>query len=134
MRAVDPRAYTSVDLLTGDTDVRDSVRMLRSRSWHARLDTERRCARMREWRGDAQQRLNATPFRTSADPARYARYVDATLAEWDTTWAFTGRRRVRKIRFRDAVAAQRLLDREVDRLCEPRDGDRITLLLYGSIH
>ena len=100
--------------------MRDSVRMLR------------RCARMREWRGDAQQRLNATPFRTSADPVRYACYVDATLAEWDTTWAFTGRRRVRKIRFRDAVAAQRLLD--IDRLCEPRDGDRITLLLYGSVH
>tara|TARA_B110000046_G_scaffold161057_1_gene174531 strand:- start:96 stop:407 length:312 start_codon:yes stop_codon:yes gene_type:complete len=103
--------------------------MLRSRSWHARLGTERRCARIQEWRdrwlGDAQQRLNVTPFRTSADPVRYARYVDATLAEWDTTWAFTG--------YGSGTPSPRI-DREVDRLCEPRDGDRITLLLYGSIH
>ena len=79
-----------------------------------------------------QRRLSATPFRTSADPTRYARYVDATLAEWDHTWSFTGQRRVRKIRFRDAIAAQQLLDREVDRLCKPRDGDGRTLLLYGN--
>ena len=139
VRAVDPgvrRTYTSVDLLTGDGDVRDSVRMLRSRSWHARLDTKRKSEKMREWRdmwlGDVQQRLSATPFRTSADPQRYARYVDATLAEWNTIWAFTGRRRRRKIRFRDDVAAQRLLDREVDRLCKPRPYDHSTLLLYGN--
>jgi len=39
---------------------------------------------------------------------------------------------VRKLRFRDAIAAQQLLDQEVDRLCEPRDGDSSTLLLYGN--
>ena len=48
--------------------------------------------------------------------------VDTTLAECDTTCVLTGRHRVRKMWSRDAVAAQQLLDREVDgRLCAPHE-------------
>jgi hypothetical protein len=45
VRAVDPgvsRTYTSVDMLTGDRDVRDSVKYLRSQSWHQRIGSRQR--------------------------------------------------------------------------------------------
>lgn len=45
IRSVDPgvtRTYTSVDMLTGDRDVRDSVKYLRSKTWHKRTGARQR--------------------------------------------------------------------------------------------
>jgi hypothetical protein len=139
VRAADPgvrRTYTSVDLLTEEKDVRDSVLTMRSRTWQARTRARAHGARMKRWHdaelGEVQGRLNATPFRTSAYASKYGRYVDATLREWDALWRFAAQRKVRKLRFRAAVDGQSTLDREVDRLCAPRQGDTHTLLLYGN--
>ncbi len=79
-----------------------------------------------------QGQLNTVPFRTSSSAAYYARYVDGILQHWDALWAFATQRKVRKLRFHASVDAQRTLDREVDRLCQPRVGDTRTLLVYGN--
>jgi hypothetical protein len=139
VRAVDPgvrRTYTSVDLLTGESDVRASVKMMRSRSWHRRSGARAHTARMKTWHddelGEVQRELNTTPFRTSARADLYGQYVDATLRHWDALWDFAVKRKVRKLRFRAEAKAQKELDREVDRLCAPREGDTKTLLVYGD--
>ena len=139
VRAVDPgvrRTYTSVDLLTEEEDVRNSVLKMRSCTWTSRTRAKEHGNRMKRWRDaeldGVQQQLNAVPFRTSASAVSYGYYVDATLAHWDALWAFSAKRKVRKLRFRRDVDAQSTLDREVDRLCAPRAGDARTLLLYGN--
>ncbi len=131
------RIYTSVDLLTGNEDVRTSVKMIRLRTWQSRTCAkEEHGAKMKVWHdrdlGQVQKKQNATPFRKSADPSRYGRYVDAVLEDWDALWRFAAQRKVRKLRFRASIDAQRALDREVDRLCASRPGDNETLLLYGN--
>lgn len=139
VRCVDPgvrRTYTSVDLLTGDIDVRSSVKSMRSRTWQRRTRAQEHGAQMKRWHdaelGEVQRRLNATPFRTSADVSRYRQYVDATLAHWDALWAFATQRKLRKCRFRANIDAQGTLGRAVNELCAPRTGDRRTLLVYGN--
>ncbi len=120
-----------MDLLTGDEDLRTSVKMMRSRTWQSLTR-----AKMKVWHdrelGQVQKKLNATLFRTSPEPSRYGRYVDAVLEDWDALWGFAAQRKVRKLRFRASADAQRALDREVDRLCASRPGDNRMLLLYGN--
>ncbi len=77
VRCVDPgvrRTYTSVDLLTGDEDVRTSVKMMRSRTWQSRTRAKEHGAKMKVWHdrelGQVQKKQNSTPFRTSAEPSR----------------------------------------------------------------
>ncbi len=64
-----------------------------------------------------QKKQNTTPFRTSADPSRYGRYVDAVLEDWDVPWGFAAQRKARKLRFRASVDAQRALDQEITKHC-----------------
>ncbi len=110
--------------------------MVWSRTWQSRTRTKEHGAKMKVWHnqelGQVQKKQNATPFRTSADPSKYGRYVDAVLEDWDALWGFAAQRKVRKLRFRVSVDTQRALDREVDRLCVFRLGDNETLLLYGN--
>ncbi len=62
---------------------------------------------------------------------KYGQYVDVVLEDWKALWGFAEQRKVRNLRFRASVDAQRALDREVDRLCASRPGDKGTLLLYS---
>ncbi len=134
VRCVDPgvrRTYTSVDLLTGEPDVRTSV--MKSRSWQSRTRAKVHGAKMKRLHdaelSAVQGQLNTVPFRMSSSAACYARYVDGILQHWDALWAFATQR---KLRFRASVDTERTLDREVDRVCLPRVGDTHTLLVYGN--
>ena len=40
--------------------------------------------------------------------------------------------KLRRVRFEGAVLKRRVLDREVDRLCKPREGDDKVLLIVGN--
>jgi hypothetical protein len=82
--------------------------------------------------GDIQRQLNEVPYRKSADPGKYALYVAKTYEHWNELWKFAGRRKLRKLRFRADMLKQRELDREVQRLCQPREGDAKTVLVYGN--
>ncbi len=83
---------------------------------------------------DVQRTLNRVPFRRTADPARFGRYVNA-LTE-PMTWGALQRnmklRVLREDRFQANKHRQWALNRKVDVLCKPREGTDQTLLLYGN--
>jgi len=139
VRAVDPgvhRAYTSVDLLTDEPDVRRTKLALRTKAWRARIRTRKFAAKQERWRdaalADVQKRLDETPHRTSAYRERYAAYVDRVREHWDALWAFAAQTKRRKLRFRARCVARRELDRETDRLTRPRPGTTHTVLIFGD--
>jgi hypothetical protein len=139
VRCVDPgvhRTFTSVDLLTGENDVRKSVQWMRGASWTAMTASKSVGAAQKKRHesslGEVQREKNSVPFRTSSYSQRYAAYVDMELSHWDATWAFYVARRMRKCRFAQGRRSQSVLDQTVNRLCAPRPGDTRTLLVYGN--
>ena len=139
VRAADPginRAYTSVDLLTGDPDVRTSVMALRSASFRARTGANKHGQKQKRWHeralGKVQSEINKVPHRNSSYVERYEKYVDAICKYWDDLWSFYILRKRRKLKFTSKASYQRELDREVNKLCKPREGDEKTLLIYGN--
>lgn len=139
VRAVDPgvhRAYTSVDLTTGEEDVRTSAMALKSSSFHARTGATRYGKKQKRWHeealGQVQAEINKVPYRKSSYAYRFAQYSSAVFRYWDQMWAFYTQMRRRKQRFTSKVSQQRELDREVNKLCKPRAGDTKTLLLFGN--
>ncbi|MCP4770353.1 MAG: hypothetical protein GY879_02965, partial [Planctomycetes bacterium] len=141
VRAVDPgvrRVYTSIDLLTEDTDVRHAAKLLRSRAWYQRSGSKQYSAQMKKRHeralADVQHKLNCVPFRRTADPAKFGRYVDALTEPmtWDALQRYAKYRVLRKDRFQAKKHLQRALDHKVGVLCKPREGTDQTLLLYGN--
>ncbi len=77
-RAVDPgmrRVYTSIDLLTEDTDVRHTAKSLRPRAWYQRSGSRQYSTQTKKRHeralADVQHKLNRVPFRRTADPAKF---------------------------------------------------------------
>ena len=139
VRAVDPgvhRSYTSVDLTTGDEDVRKSAMALKSTSFRNRTGARKYGEKQKRWHeqalGKVQAEINKVPYRNSSYAARYAQYTSAIFRHWDQMWSFYSQMRRRKLRFTSKVSQQRELDREVNKLCQPRPGDSKTILLYGN--
>ena len=63
---------------------------------------------------------------------RYEQYVDKVYEHWDKSWAFYAQPKLRKDRFRMKTFKQRELDREVNKLCTPREGDKKVILVMGN--
>jgi len=139
LRAVDPgvhRAYTSVDLLTGNGDVRKTKMSLRSAAWRRKTKATKFGEKQRRWHeealGDVQRSLNAVAHRNTSYPDRYAAYVAGVYEHWNEQWRFYELLKRRKLRFRTKTIAQRELDRETNRLTKPRAGDTKTILAFGD--
>ena len=95
LRVVDPgvhRAWTSVDILTGESDVRKSKMALRTSAWRSRTKAKVFGETQRRWHaevlGDVQKMLNTTPHRNSSFLERYRSYVDNVYAHWQEQWNF----------------------------------------------
>ncbi len=139
IRCVDPgviRTYVSVDLRSDEADVRDTEMHMTSRAWHNRIGSARfrdlKTKLHEEALGVVQLELDSVPHRKSSYSSLYGTYVDQITKHWGKLWAFHSQRKHRKVRFRQWCIRQRELDREVDRLSKPRDGDTKTILLYGN--
>ncbi len=141
VRAVDTgvrRVYTSVDLFTEDTDVRRIAKSLRPRALYQRSGAKQYSARTKHRHeralADVQRTLNRVPFRRTADPARFGRYVNALTepVTWGALQRNTKLRVLREDRFQANKHRQWALNRKVDVLCKPREGTDQTLLLYGN--
>ena len=85
---------------------------------------------MKRWHdeelGQIQQELNTTPYCKSSSSTLYGQYVDNVFKHWDALWAFYSQPKICENRFRAFTIYQKHLDRKVNKLCKPREGDKQT--------
>ncbi len=115
-----------------------TAKSLRPWAWYQRSGSKQYSTQTKKHHeralADVQHKLNRVPFRRTADPAKFGRYVDALTEPmtWDALQRYAKRRVLCKDRFQAKKHLQRALDHEVDVLCKPREGTDQTLLLYGN--
>ena len=137
--AVDPgnnSTYTTADMFARGVDVRKTVMRLQSKGFRIRTKSKQHADRMKRQHDEAlgvvQQHLDITPYCMSSNPKLYAKYVDNTLLHWDKLWAFHAKPKLCKFQFCAQSTYQKHFDREVNKLCKPRPGDKRTLILFGD--
>ena len=117
-------------------DVRDTAMMLRSVAFRNRTKSKYFGDKMKKWHdeelGTIQQQLNTTPYRKSSSSTLYGQYVDNVYKHWDALWDFYSQRKIRENRFRAFTIYQKHLNRVVEKLCKPREGDKQTIILFGN--
>ena len=137
VRAIDPgviNTYCSVDMLQ-DVDVRETSINLKTSSWRNRTKMNHFAAKQTKWYetslSSLQKKLKKNPFCTSSSTKKFRKYVDIIYENWVEIWEFYSQLKIRKNKFRSKRIQQRELDREVDKLCKPREKGQPVILLMG---
>ena len=139
IRAIDPgvtNTYCSVDLLVPEVDVRTTSLKLKTSDWRKRIKTKKFTEKQSKWYAynlaHVQQELTDKPYGKSSYLERYIQHVDVIYTHWKQIWKHYNMLKIRKLRFRMKKVQQRELDREINKICKPREGDNKTILLMGN--
>ena len=126
--------FVWAEMLTGDKDVRKTIRKVTTRGWRNRTKKPYFTRKRQQWHNeelkDVQKELNQTPYRTSSCPTRYRMYVENLLKNFEPLWNFAGLMKRRRLRFEAQRVEQREIYREVNRMTRcRRKGDKVVLIV-----
>ena len=128
--------YVATDLCTSEESIKNCSMMLKTKRFRKRIKSKFFGTKQKKWFDmeleDEQKELNKFPFCKTSYSYKYVQYCDTVYKYWDKLWFFYKQKKRRKVKFRAKMIYQRELDREVDKLCQPRDNDTRTILLYGN--